>query len=263
MKRVLSLIIGLIALTGIISLTIYTLTNKGIKQVQTPNNSSETELVNSSYNGNTLAELYNIYLNNEKHKFKLEYKVQIDKKESLASLDLIIYFDGGNIVHEDIINNVPLEEAIALDMFKNTDVSNLKLDIKDIVKVQVAKKDYILLQINSLIDGFTKSKYFLINGKGDLLVSGGSTIYDNHVHYLDSKGEELNIFYDDEEQIMTKYDNGEIYTIEVIENKKTIDLVECKYYFEDEKSIREELNTYKNVKVEENTLPNKEDSASD
>ena len=77
MKKVISFIIGLIAISGILSITIYTLTHKEIRQNIENKKTEILELVNSTYNNHTLSELYNITLNDQRHKLKLEYKFEL------------------------------------------------------------------------------------------------------------------------------------------------------------------------------------------
>ncbi len=262
MKRVISLIIGILAISGITGLTIYTLQNKGLKEDISSTSNKEIELVTSTYNGSNLSELYNVYLNNQKHKLKFEYRAQVIDTNvgKIGSLELIVYFDGGSIIHEEIVNNINAEEAIAEEFFKNTNVSAVKLNLEDIKKTKINDKEYILLALD-YYDIFNKSKYFLFDDKGDLLVNNGSLIKDNSIHYLNKDNTELNIFYgsNTSEQIMAKYEDGAIFAIEPIvnpDNPEIYTLIECKYYYQDNEIIREELNTYPEVISKSNPLPN-------
>ena len=207
---------------------------------------------NSNYNDNLLLELYNVYLNKQRHKVKFEYKVELPKDSTTGSLELVVYFDGGSVLHEEIAKNIELIEPDAQLAFQIDNVNTVRLDINDLKIITFEDKEYILLEVR-YFDQFLRSKYYLFNDNGDLLINNGSVIKDQSVHYVDQNGEELNIFYDLEEQVMAKYQDGEFYVLEVNQNNNKIDIIECKYYFNDKEFVREEINTYNNTKVQSTT----------
>ena len=135
MKKIISLIIGILAFIGISSITIYTLTNRGIRTEITNNKKEIIELINSNYNDNILAELYNVYLNGQRHKIKLEYD-------------------------ERVISNLVLDDDEAEKLFENEEISQIKLEMEDIQIVKIDNLDYILLEIDCY-GKYAKSYYFL------------------------------------------------------------------------------------------------------
>ncbi len=246
MKKILSLIIGIIALSGIIGITVYTLNSRGVRRDVVNSQGEVIELVSSNFNGNVLAELYNVYLNGQRHKIKFEYKVQLEKELNEGFLELLVYFDGGNIINENIISKLDIEDVSAEEVFSNEDINNIKLNIDDIQIIKIEDKDYILLEINCY-GNYNKSFYFLFDDLGDLLVPNGAVIKDESVYYIT----DLQIFYDDSEQILAKYEDGQIYVLEPLVEEDKISLVECKYYYEDGKAKRDVLNTYEDIKIAE------------
>ena len=244
MKKIISLIIGILAFIGISSITIYTLTNRGIRTEITNNKKEIIELINSNYNDNILAELYNVYLNGQRHKIKLEYKVNMEKEMNEGNLELIVYVDGGNIIDERVISNLVLDDDEAEKLFENEEISQIKLEMEDIQIVKIDNLDYILLEIDCY-GKYAKSYYFLFNDSGDLLVPNGAVIKDESVHYISSD----NIFYGTEEQIMAKFEDGALYVLEPIITDEEVFLIECKYYYKDNEATREELRTYEGIKI--------------
>ncbi len=246
MKKVISIILGVVALLGIGGLTIYTLTNKGVRKEEIKENEKVKELVNSNYNGNTLAELYNIYLNQQKHKLKLEYKLQLEKEIDEGYLELTVYFDGGNIINEKVVANLKIGDTDIKNYLDNTTISDIKLNIDDIQIIKIEDRDYILLELNCY-GKYNKSYYFMFDDLGDLLVPNGAVIKDESVYYQVKN----NIFYSDTEQIMAKFQDNEIYVLEPIIEEEEIMIGEYKYYYKDGKAQKEELNIYKDIKIKE------------
>ena len=103
MKRLFSLIILIVAMVGIISLTIFALTHKEVKSPIKERNNTKIENVTSNLSDNNLSEIYNIYFKNERHKLKIQYLVNL---EETATINLTIYFDGASIFENTIIKGL-------------------------------------------------------------------------------------------------------------------------------------------------------------
>ena len=73
MKKVFSVILFIIATTGIIVLTVYTLNHREERQNINHVVNKQPEKVGSNMTDNNLSEIYSLYLNNQKHKLKFEY----------------------------------------------------------------------------------------------------------------------------------------------------------------------------------------------
>ena len=178
MKKAISLFIGIIAITGIISLTTYTLMHKDFRnKIVTNEESFETELISSNLNSNTLSEIYNIYLNKQRHKIKFEYNVRINQDTYETSAFLRVYFDGGNIITEDVVDNFLVKSA--KDLFQYSDINTyVKIKLDDIQILKIKNKDYVLLKVG-YFDSRVKEKYYLFDDNGDLLIRNGVVIKDN------------------------------------------------------------------------------------
>ena len=103
-KWIFSFFILIGALTGIIWGTIYILNNNGIEKEEIKKSKKTIEKVTSNENQSNLSEIYNIYLNNEKHKLKLEYQLMTKVDETLG-LELFVYFDGKNVLEREVKSN--------------------------------------------------------------------------------------------------------------------------------------------------------------
>ncbi len=73
-KWIFSILILIGALIAIIWGTNYILNNNGLKKQEKNEVKHTIEKVTSNETSNNLSEIYNIYLNNEKHKVKMEYQ---------------------------------------------------------------------------------------------------------------------------------------------------------------------------------------------
>ncbi len=252
MKKIVSLIVLTLALGGIFSLTLYTLMHKEIKKEVTSKVSKKIELVNSNINNNGLIDIYNIYLNNEKHKLKFDYSINIEDNKDIGVLTG--YIDGEKIFLEDVIDNLEyqnIEELFKDDIVKN--YVNIDMDSLEIIK---DKEDYLLIKVGSYL-GNIKEKYYLINSKGKLLING-IVIRDDSVKYLSKDKEELNIFYDSLEQIRVKREGKYFYILEESKQEESnlIDINEYKGYIKNGKFIKELVQTYSNIRKIENASNN-------
>ena len=268
MKKVFSLIIGIVVISGIIALTSYTLTHKDIRNKGTiKEENTNTELVSSNFNGETLAEIYSVYLNGQRHKIKFEYNRVLNRETAISSVFLRVYFDGGNIITEDVVNNYIVSDIKTL--FEDKDIKDIvKIDIDDIEIRKINEKEYVLLKVR-YYDSREVEKYYLFDDRGDLLINNGTIIKDNRVRYVTMDNQKLDVFYgvNPEEQIMGKFENNIMYALELMKHEEDdmYEVIEYIYYFKDEEFVKEELKTYPNIKrldLESSiiNLDNKEDN---
>ena len=78
-------------------------------------------------------------------------------------------------------------------------------------------------------------------------------IYDEGTKYVSTTEEALDIFYDDEKEIMAKIEDNEIYAIERADVDDTIVLEEKVYTLKKGKVEEKKLNTYENIVVASET----------
>lgn len=258
MKRFICFIFLIGVVTGIVILTMYTLDHKELRDETEEKIVNKIEQVTSNLAGNNLSEIYNVYLNKEKHKIKLSYTVTL-KAKGLADINLVVYFDGALVYEEivaDSIRGVEVDAILARD-----DVSRyVKLDLEDIKIIAANKKDYMVLTIGYLNE-FIKEKYYVFNNKGEMLDKKGIIVSDTSKYYVDSEGLELDIFYDNiNGQKLAKIENNKIYALEEKENKedkkdkeekKSLKLVEYEYIIKDGKLEREKLQEYENITIKD------------
>ena len=243
MKRLFSLIILIVAMVGIISLTIFALTHKEVKSPIKERNNTKIENVTSNLSDNNLSEIYNIYFKNERHKLKIQYLVNL---EETATINLTIYFDGASIFENTIINNIEakdVEEAL-----NNPEFLNIKLDLKNIILIEKDNYDYFILDINMSKDSL-KEFYYIYNSNGEKLLKDGLLVRDTSKVYIYDNLEDNNIFYNTEyEQLSTILDN-DIYSLQENKEKDKITLTEYKYIFKKNKLKKEKITTYDNIEV--------------
>ncbi len=243
MKRLFSLIILIVAMVGIISLTIFALTHKEVKSPIKERNNTKIENVTSNLSDNNLSEIYNIYFKNERHKLKIQYLVNL---EETATINLTIYFDGASIFENTIINNIEakdVEEAL-----NDPEFLNIKLDLKNIILIEKDNYDYFILDINMSKDSL-KEFYYIYNSNGEKLLKDGLLVRDTSKVYIYDNIEDNNIFYNTEyEQLSTILDN-DIYSLQENKEKDKITLTEYKYIFKKNKLKKEKITTYDNIEV--------------
>ena len=124
-KWIFSILILIGALIAIIWGTNYILNNNGLKKQEKKEIKHTIEKVTSNETSNNLSEIYNIYLNNEKHKVKMEYQLLQKSEESLYIL-LYIYFDGKKSLEMEVASLI--ENSTIHSVFLNEDIGdNIKI----------------------------------------------------------------------------------------------------------------------------------------
>lgn len=243
MKKVCLLILFII-LIGIISLTIYTLTHQDIKSDKVMHNVKEIEKASTNMTENELSEIYNIELNGKRHRLKNTYRVTFDNK--IAKINLTLYLDGFELLSMDIENNF---KATKIEEIFNENIENkFKIEKTDIEIIK-EDKDYLLISLKSNIDNY-KEEYIVLNEEGKILLDN-ILVYEENNYYVDSNGEELAIFYDDEIQLQAKIEDNKIYSLKKIVKEDSVTFEEYVYTIKKNKVKKELINTYDNIKLKE------------
>lgn len=247
MKNSVCLIILVVFLFVISGFTFYTLTHKELRDKMEEKVTEKLENVTSNLSGNNLSEIYNVYLNNQKHKLKLSYNVTLI--EGIASIQLDIYLDGISIFEDLVASDIVAKDVKAV--FEDEEVSKyVKLDIDNIQILTDKEVEYLLIDIGYKSSNY-QEKYYLFNSEGASLIEEGILVRDSSVYYVGSEQEELNIFYDSlETQGLAKVQNNIIYAIEA-EDNDGLELGEYKYTILDGELKKEKINTYKNIQIRE------------
>lgn len=249
MKKVICILFLLMGLFMIGSVTVYTLSHKEVKGEVEEQASKKIEEVASNLSGNNLQEIYNIYIDNEKHKLKLVYYINM-LEEGNANIELMVYFDNVSIIEEKVGTNIVGENID--EIVSNKDFTNyIKLNDKNITIKKFNKKEYIMLNIGYYNDNEHKEMYYIFNEKGKLLNKDGFLIIDDSKYYVSLEKQELDIFYDNNEQIYTKIEGDNIYTLVPSVKKDAIKIKEYKYVVKNGKLEKELLNTYDVLEKEE------------
>ncbi len=262
MKRVVSLVVLIVALSGIVAITVYTLTTKAVKINNEEKVVQPIENVTKDINNNGVSEIYNVYLNGERHKIKLEYRTTIVEGTNIAKVVLNVYMNGGIIINDVVVSNV--EAQTIEDLFKDTRiVENVRIPMSDLEIIKEGGKDYFFIKTGAYLDGHVKSKYYLFDDECHALVKG-IVAKDDSAYYTNQDDEKLDCFYDHEGMVRAKREGNTFYSLELEEdknNKKIINLVEYKYEFKDGEMEKEVLNTYENIKINERVIEeNNEDT---
>ena len=235
MKKI-SLFVLIIILFGIATLTTYTLMHQDIKEEETIRKVKSIEKATSNMTSNELSEIYNIELDGKRHKLKWDYHVKFAKNE--ASINLILYLDGFEILNEEIENDF---KAKSIEEIFSNDTNNELTIEESNIKIINSDKDYLLVEVYSNIDSL-KGEYFVWNSKRDTILEH-VLVYDEALEYSNITEEELNIFYADDKQVLAKIEDNSIYTLEEKEEENLI-LEEYIYTIKDDKAEKELINTY-------------------
>ena len=233
MKKI-SIFILIIALIGISTLTVYTLTRQNVKGDQVIRKVKSIEKATSNMTENELSETYNVELNGKRHRLKCVYLVVFEKKE--VKINLTLYLDGFEIYNKDIENNSKAKTIE--EVFEEN--SNLRIEEANIQIIE-SDKDYLLIDmITNLKD--EKEEYFVWNDKRNVVLEN-ILVYDQTLKY-DYETEEENIFYDEEKQVLAKIEDNTIFALEEKEEEDTTILEEYKYTIKNNKAEKELINRY-------------------
>lgn len=247
-KWIFSFLILIVALAGIIWGTVFVLNNNGLKKEEKKEIRKVIEKVTSNETTSNLSEIYNIYLNNEKHKVKLEYQLTTRFDETLSTI-LYIYFDGKKCLDMEVSS---LQEVANIhDVFSNEVVGpNISVNESSFVILKENEIEYLLVNVGVNDDSIRKY-YYLINNNGDIMYDKGILVSDSNKDYLINEGEPFNNYYDSENKTLAKIEGNDIYALEEKTEKKKINLIEYKYYFKEGKLKKEKIQVFEDIKLNE------------
>lgn len=244
MKRIICIIILIVGLVFIGGVTTYTLSHKEVKNKVIENVTKNIEEVTYNLSGDTYQQIYNVYIDNQKHKLKLMYSISMIN--DTADVRLMVYFDGVSIINQKVASNLvgeDIEDIVASRIF----VEHIKFSDKRIAIKKLDNKEYILLDVGYYNDSY-KEYYYIFDDAGELILDDGFLVVDESVNYISDDEGELDIFYDKNNQVYTKIENNSIYTLIPNENNDNIKLKEYKYIIKDGNIEKELLNTYLVIK---------------
>lgn len=246
MKRKVCLIILVIFILFIAGVTTYALMNREIKDTVTKTNKKDIELVNESVNKEEATILFNVYLNDVRHKFKISYDIEKDEKKD--SLKINVYFDGRKILNKVVIADLKVNDLNKIWSDKTYQI--LKKGVNNLKRIVSEDSEFLLFEISS-INSSTTLEYFVLNSEGSLLDKKGILARDSKKIYESENESDLNIFYDDA-YLMAKIDGDTIYAlVEKVENKKLV-IEEYKYKIKENQFEKELIMTYNNVLLKKN-----------
>ncbi len=238
MKKILTSIILFVVSVAIISFTVYTLMNMGMKEDIKPKKYRLIEEANEIVSDKEVSNLYHIYLNENRHKFKVVY--YLEEGENSKNLKVIIYFDGKTVLDEIIKENV--KENVDKLWKDKKYYDNLKLEKKDFNIIK-SDQDYLAFSIANLNKGVMKNIY-VIDDDGKLIEESGLLKLDSSVNYVSEDNKKLDIFYDENIQDCVKIEDNKIYYLNVKEDEDKITIEEEKIIIQNHKFKREVINTY-------------------
>jgi len=243
MKRVISLVVLVISLILISGLTIYTLSNKGTRKEVPTKIIKEVSKVTSNVTKNAVADVYNVYLNDSRHKVKTEYNVVFEDKK--AQINLVIYIDGKEIFNELVSSGVGAKDIDYL--FLDENISRyVHLTEKDIKIIKDKKEEYMVINIGYYTDKALK-KYYIFNEKGKNITDEDLIVLDTSKKYVTSDNEALEMLYD--KMYLAKIDNNDIYVLKYVNENEEVKLEEYKYTLKNAKLNKELINTYSGIKL--------------
>jgi len=244
-KWIFSILILIGALIAIIWGTNYILNNNGLKKQEKNEVKHTIEKVTSNETSNNLSEIYNIYLNNEKHKVKMEYQL-LTKYDSSLYVLLYVYFDGKKSLEREVA--FPEEVKRIHDIFLNEEINdNIKISESSFQILKENETEYLLVNVG-IVDDSIKHHYYLINNNGDIINDKGILVSDTSKDYL--MGEhEFNNYYDLDNKTLARIDGNEIFALEEKKEKKKLKLIEYKYYFKDGKLKKDKVAVFEDIKI--------------
>lgn len=239
-----SLVLLIVAISAICWLTSYALENKGIREEVENKVFKNIEVISSNMTDNALSEIFNVYLNDEKHKIKFDYYISI--VEGIASIDLIAYLDGKSVLNENVAMGIVADNIE--EVFADENVSNyVRLTEKNFKVLNFENNEHLMVDLG-YFDKFYKEKYFLINKDAEVLIENGILVRDDSVHFVDVDDKELDIFYSNDYQTLAKVENNAIYVLMLVENNNLYDFKEYKYSYQNGSLVNELLTTYIEIK---------------
>mgnify|MGYP001037455668 CR=1 FL=1 len=264
MKRFFSLLFLIGVVSVITWFTYYTLNHKGIREDLDKELKEGIEKTSSNLSNDVVADVYSVFLNEKKHKLKLEYNVTFVEYNK-PEIHLNIYLDGKSLFSELVANNV--EAFDTEDLFDDEAiVNNVRIKDEDFKIIEAQGKEYLVIEVGYYTEYIAK-KYFIYDENSKSLIKAGITKFDKSNLYLNSDNTKLDIFYggDDDTQIIAKLENNEFYALvlEKVDKKKV--LVEYKYFISEGKLEKEKINTISDIVVKEivNKNKDKEDNKKD
>jgi len=243
MKRIISVIILFISLTSIIGYTVFILFNKGVKKETKPNIVKTIVKVSSNLSNNTLAEIYNIYLNNEKYKVKLEYMVNEEKN----IITLNIYLDGNLILEQDILS---CENCVLEEIVKNKEIMNIIGFTEIDFKILKTDKEYLIIEIGYNKDTISK-RYFVFDDNGKIVSDKDGIVLYNNKEYISNLLDSYKI---KDVLYLVKINGNELYVLEDKSTKKKNIIEEYKYIIKDSKITKELINTYEDIEIKDKVI---------
>ena len=235
MKKI-SLAILFITLTIIIALTTYTLFHQEIAGSEAVMKIKSIEKATSNMTLNELSETYNIELNQKRHKLKSVYFLDSANENTL---NLTLYLDGFEILNMNLESNMNVDTME--EVFDEEKINYSQINEEDIF-IMKTDQDYLLIKISSNINSL-KEQYFVWNDKRKEIIKN-VLLYDEDKKYESTTKEDLTMFYDEERQVLAKFEDNKIYALEEKETEESLVLEEYIYTINKSEAQKELINTY-------------------
>ena len=230
----------LLVLAGITTLTVYTLTHMDILGSERVIKVKSIEKASTNMTRNELSEIFNIQLNEKRHKLKFNYYVDF---EDTTNINLVVYLDGDVLLEKELITD--LKEKEIAEVFNNETVDELRIKESNLKIMKSEDQDFILVDIYTNLDHL-KEEYYIWSDEGKVLLED-LLVFDNSLDF--TYKEDRNIFYDDEQELLAKIEDNTIYSLELKEQEDMYIFEEYEYKIENDKITKELINTYENIKV--------------
>ena len=243
MKKVICVFILIIALAFISGITVYTLFNKGTRKEVPTKIIKKISKVTSNVGKTSVQDIYNIYLNDSRHKVKALYNVTFQNKN--AEIQLTIYYDGKNIFDEVVSNNINAKNIE--DLFLNESINNyVRLTEKDFSIIKDDEEEFLVINVGYNIDNVLK-KYFIYDDMGNVIDNEDLIVLDSSKNYVNIDNKDLDIFYDG--MFLGKIEKNKIYILDYNNEEEKGSILEYKYTMKKGKLEKELINTYFDVKL--------------
>lgn len=235
MKKI-SLVILIIALLGITTITIYTLTHKKIVESEEIIKTKAVEKATSNMTESELSEIFNIQLNNKRHRLKSNYRL-VGEEEG-KSLLLTLYLDGFEIFSETVLEDLKIN---SIEEIFDDELEKFIVISEDTIQIISTDQDYLLVGIYFNIDGLKEYYYIWDVDRTNIL--DNILVYDETKEYASFPEEELTMFYTEDFVLATIIDNV-VYVLEEQSTEDGLIFEEYTYTIYKKKVTKELINTY-------------------
>lgn len=229
MKKILFIFLILIV-SLLMACTIYILVTPSVNVEKPKDINKKNAKVSEAVHDEEIEMLFNIYLNERRHRFKWVYRSI--KNEDKMAINTEIYLDGHQIFKENVADNLKIEKFS--ELWKNEEMYSLfSREISSFSVIRSDNQDYLVFYLTTVNES-EKEIFYVMNSNGTILNKEGIIKKDS------SKKENAKYFYEGEN--LAKIEDNKIYYL--LENGENKVIEEYELTIKDERLEEKLINTY-------------------